>query len=858
MSDAAPENPPPPKRKFKRWQLLALLGVVLLGAAAFAALRMNGTAEPEEGADKPNQVVYPIKRKPEPPKLGVEYHYDRNAIVDSRMVGSTIVGLAAAGNLVEFGADNYSLRAEKVPRRRATCLGPADKTHVLVGIANGSIVRAAVDGLSFQQVAEVPGIPRWIGRQGKAGKEDRDGALVVAYQPERSQPGKLLLFDTGTKKDYDVGAATVFFLDSKQRVWIASGERIDVLDLTDGARKEVPWKGGWQGVRGFAELSDGQIWAFGGTGKTGEMGSFVARLSPGGKPVLVHGSGGKKALPSAPGKPVTHVIEALDPARVIVVCPDNVLVSDANLTSWKPLDAMVGGHREEDALWATGQAHGTSHGVILSLARGGFMEVTFDFTRRHVLEGQNIVQRPSEIVRLADGMAFYGAGGPLFFANGGWHPLPDPILPPAELMGLARAGEKERLWAAMLTIPIEGGASYVIAKAGPPRRYVGHMHGLRDVFLTARWDGQVLTVLGREELPIEPDDTFATPDRQLWNVDDQGLWSFAGGHWHLVMRLSSMGAGGGKHGANATGAKTQTPRSLGDGLRFAESSRPPFYGLPVGTASWSLLRLDTNEAGGVPLMDEVPVVVGNRRLRVFDLTVWGNRKEELLLATDSGLCAFNVKFGTCELARPDSLDDDVTLFMRDGTKRLWMAGGGLWVLRDLKHADEIHSSLPMLADTRVVALAEAPDGRLVVGSEDRGVVFVTIPQGWFQRPAEPLRPPEPWDGTRAYEPGFMDNSVVVRACPGKSGGETEAATSALVTALREFARSAGPRVRVTFEDTYEGGPDIAVRGPDLEKLVQGTLSVTRKLSLGKTGFSVSKRFGPRGSAGVELESCPVR
>jgi len=70
-------------------------------------------------------------------------------------------------------------------------------------------------------------------------------------------------------------------------------------------------------------------------------------------------------------------------------------------------------------------------------------------------------------------------------------------------------------------------------RPGCPDTIWGTSTGLRDTFLTARWDGKSLTTLGREDLPIEPADTFSTPDRRLWNVDDQGLWSFAGstGGW---------------------------------------------------------------------------------------------------------------------------------------------------------------------------------------------------------------------------------------------------------------------------------------------------------------------------------------
>ena len=854
MTDVPPAQPAKPPRRSRRWLIIALVGAVAIAAVSYVCSPLSGVDEGEDADAHARHVVYRVKHKPEPPTLGIEYHFDRNAIVDSRVLGPRILGLAASGNFVTFDAESFKLRQEKILRRRSTCLGPADKTHVLAGISNGSIIRVAAIDLAIEEVADVPGVPRWIGKHAK------DGALVIAFQPEGAADGNVLVRDDGAGRTYDVGPRPVLFLDTKDRLWFASGGKVHLLDLATSALKEVAWKGGWPGLRGFAELSDGQIWAFGGADRAGDMASYIVRLLPGGKPVALHAAGGKGRASDAPATPITHVLEEKDPARLLVVSHDSVSISDANLSSWQPLDAMAAGRREGDATVALGQAHAIDHRVLLSLARGGFMEITADFTRRHLLDGQNSVFRVSAIVRLENGMAFYGDGGPLFYKGGRWLPLPDPIMPPAELMGLARSGEKERLWVAMTTIPIEGVVSYVIAKAGPPRNYAGHIHGLRDVFLTARWDGKALTVLGREELPIEPDDTFATPDKQLWNVDDQGLWSFSAGHWRMVMRAGSAIAGGGGNSTLAKGAAAARGHghfssAIGEPLHFADTYASPFYGLPSASPSWALVRLDSNEAGGVPLIDEVPVKLDGRRLLIRDLTIWGNRKEELLLATDHGLCGFNVKWGTCEFLKPDGLGDDVSLFMRDGTKRLWLGGRGLWVLRDQKHADEVHPAIPMLADTKIVALAEAPDGKLVIGLEDRGAVFLTIPQGWFQRPPEPSAARRSWETIHPHEPSFLDRGLVVRECQGKAGQIPEAATAGLWAGLRELAHARGPRVRVGFEENFEGHPDIVISGEDPAVLVEGVLPLVEK-SAGKARWSVLKRFGPRGSDTVEVKACP--
>jgi hypothetical protein len=839
-------------RSRKRILIYALAAGASLAGAAYYYLRPPPADDDGDNDHRPTHAVFHIKHKPDPPKLAIEYHFDHNAIADSRLMDGQILGLTTSGNLVTLDAESFAARKERVLYRRATCLGPADSSNVVAGIANGVIVRVAVKDLAIERIGQVPGLPRWIGMRSK------DGGLVVAYQAERRLNSAVVVADEGQGRVYDVGLSPVLFLDSKDRLWIASGEKVRSIDLVSGAHGEYASRSGWSGVQGFAELGDGQVWAFGGAEKPGGMASFVARLSGDGKSTLLFAGGGKRRSPAEPATPVVHVLEDRSAGRLLVVSRDSVAASDRSLSEWKPLDAIASVGREPDAFLTRGQAHLTKNGVILALARGGILEVTSDYVRRHLLDDQNPVQRPSEIVRLTDGMAFYGDGGPIFYSRGAWRPLPDPIMPPPELMGPPRSGEQDRIWAATTTIPIEGVVSYVITKAGPPRRYLGHLHGLRDVFLTARWDGSVLSVLGREDLPIEPDDTFATPDQQLWNVDDQGLWNYNGGRWRMVMRLSSDASSGHKQGKplDTAGARASaTFRSaIGEPLHFAHSPASPFHGLPRNSASWSLVRLDINEAGGVPLIDEIPVKLDGRRVLMRDLTVWSNTKDQLLLTTNRGLCAFSIKYGNCDRRRPEGIDDEVSLFMRDGTKRLWLGGRGLWVLRDDLRADAVHPSIPMLADTQVVAMAECPDGRLAIGTADRGVLFLSIPQGWFQRPPDAQAKQEPWEATRPHEPLFVDRSVVLEPCRGKTGQLSDAAMGELLASLREAARKLGGRTRVEMEEQFEGRPDIAVRGADADRLWQAVQPVLEKGSF-KGKLSVKKRFGPPGANSVEVMSC---
>jgi hypothetical protein len=831
---------------------LLVVGIVVMvaGVGLFLGQLFGWFGGADESRELRRAVFSQRKKVALVAKLGVEYHFDRNAIVDSQLVESRIVALAVSGNLVVLDAESYALRGEKVLHRSATCLGPAENGHVLVGIANGCIVRVGAADLALERIDDVPGAPHWIGRRAKG------GALLVAFQPDPVVAGNLRLKELGSGRTFDLGARPVLFLDSQDRLWIGGADRVQVLDLRTSARTSLEWKGGWPGVAGFAELGDGQVWAFGGKRRTGETSSFIARVAPGAKPVSLFQVASKRPPAAAPTSPITHVVEDEAAGQIIVVSHDSVSVSGRTLGTWAALDVMGGAQREEDAIFSLGRAHRTGRGVLLSLARGGFLEITPDFTRRHLLEGQYSVVKPAEIVKLEKGMAFFGDGGPSFYVGGAWRTLPDPIIPPTDLLGMARSGETERIWTAMLTIPLDGETSYVLAKAGVPRHYLGHIHGLRDTFLTGRWDGKALAILGREDLPIEPTDTFATPDRRLWNVDDQGLWSFAEGRWRLVMRAT--GHGGGVHASAresvARRGQASYKSAIGEPLHFAESATPPFYGLPTSASSWAVVRLDKNDEGGIPLIDEVPVVVDGRRLLIHDLVAWENKKEEFLLATDHGLCLFNVKWGTCELKRPEGLGDEVTLIMRDKSKRLWLGGRGLWVLRDLKHAAAVHPSIPVLNDTRVVAMAEAPDGRMVLGLEDRGTIFLTMPPGWLDRPPEFPGAPVPWEGTRPHELSYTDGSLVLRPCRQNGALAPEAAVSALLGDLRGYAETADVRLRVRTEAVFEGRPDLVVRGADPNQLLGGVTPIIAKHAA-KVPVAVWKRQGARGSDLVQVRFC---
>ena len=97
----------------------------------------------------------------------------------------------------------------------------------------------------------------------------------------------------------------------------------------------------------------------------------------------------------------------------------------------------------------------------------------------------------------------------------------------------------------------------------------------------------------------------------------------------MVMRQASAGdEGPAKVDATRVRAHGHSRSAIGEPLHFSQSWCAPFYGLPSAASSWALVRLDSNEAGGVPLIDEVPVRVDHERVLIRDLTVWGSIGED--------------------------------------------------------------------------------------------------------------------------------------------------------------------------------------------------------------------------------------
>ena len=248
--------------------------------------------------------------------------------------------------------------------------------------------------------------------------------------------------------------------------------------------------------------------------------------------------------------------------------------------------------------------------------------------------------------------------------------------------------------------------------------------------------------------------------------------------------------------------------------------------------------------------------IDGARVQVRDALAWS--KGRLLLATNHGLCLYDLRWGNCQAIHPSGLDDEVGVLMRDRTKRVWLAGRGLWLLENEGVARPLHPAIPALNESDVVALAEVPDGRLALGLVGRGAMILDIPPNLFQRPPKLPTGLEPWEAPRSFEGRFLDQAVVIRACPTRSkrpaARSEEQAFEGLKMQLAGTVLQGNPRVHLGEEWALDRRPDVGVYGADADSLEAPVLALLRKSPLWPE-LGVVKRYGPPGARTVDLKTC---
>jgi hypothetical protein len=654
-----------------------------------------------------------------------EYHYDRNALRDSRRAGAYFVTLTEAGNVLAFTADGLRAVRELVDPVPATSLGQDDGGAALIGYGDGRLVRLDPSTLVPAPVAKLPGAITWIGY--------RAGAVVLVRKSERA----FEVHDLARRRVHAIeNRPSALLLDSRGRLWMGAdhgefGGWCRVLDLEGGAARRLTMPTGgrlphggedWEGVYGFVELPGGEVWAYGGTSHMGLREGYVVRVDVPRR--LASFSGTRRGRdappnPTQPSGPITMI--AADPASsgaakggVLVLSYSDVYRADRELRRWRKIHTLhiryrwgrpdaVGSYPSVRAL------HFTDGGdtMVLATRVDGFVRV-----RRGGVEDQLAI--PGQLAARSIDRVANTAEGQLFIEDdtsdvawrldgAAWRSVD--LAPPYDPDPLE-----------VKTTPPEKDWYETKVLAGPRGDLVTiNLTAIRPGTLTtAAWRGGRAVVLGREISDLFLGSSFVTPDGELWNLWYGEIKRFENGWWHRV-------------GTYKAKPPEDAGLEIGLGLRALPAGGPPW--IILDPREGQLLTLDPGAAPGSARIAARAVndAAGKAR-RVHDAVPW--RAGELLLATDAGLAVCTIASGRLGAAPFIAPPRVVTRLFLDRKDRLWLGGqgGGLWMIEGRRGAPRSFDALPMIAGSTVemIAADADPDG-VVVSLGERGVARLRSP-----------------------------------------------------------------------------------------------------------------------------------
>ena len=666
----------------------------------------------------------------------VEYtiHFDRNSLRDSLRVGDGLIALTSSGVLLRFELPQVRLVRERIDNVEVTCLGRGEGGAVLAGLADGRVCRVDPATLGLSDVAKLPTAPQWAGWCHAAGNRPAGMVVATRHTKRMEEDGEhwdapyWVVHDLATKKTFALEyPANTVLLDRAGRLWLGIdngefGGHVLRIDLSAGivtAIKPPPSRepGGedsWDGIYGFIELRDGQIWAFGGVSHMGFNEGEITRVDEAKARTMAAfdppPNPRQKPDPSRPWMPITHVIEEND--GLLVFSYSDVFRVDKALKAWKRAATLEIQYRwgRPDAVGAypaVSTVHSPSReGEPYWLATIGDGYVVLDgqkVTPRSI-PGQLGASNICEIANTSEGTLVFEDDPQLAtwrLGPKGWEiaKLAPPFEPdrPDEVPVFDKGNAT---WHETRVLVGPGGKIYTVSGTG-------QIAGTRTT--AHRVDGKTVR-LGRETSVLIPSSSFVTADGTLWNAADYGLLRFHNGNsrWESAEELPPG----------------NFPRGPVGPLN---SNGPPWLLLDLDRKR--LWRLDHGKKGENPRLTRVHVENERRTLSINDGISWLDGS--LLLATDQGLKAYTPGMHTVSPVNVPEPPQPATAVARDGLGRIWLVSEKkLWLSEPEAKISEAFDRVPCVGLSTVEALAPDPqqaDG-IIAALGSRGVASVRAKQ----------------------------------------------------------------------------------------------------------------------------------
>jgi streptogramin lyase len=635
-------------------------------------------------------------------KANATYHFNRNALSAVCIADDGLLALTDSGNLLHFDLKDLRLQQETRPDAAIKFLAAAKGIGVLAACADGRVFRIDPKTLKQTEFAKLSAAPTWMTGFHDAAK-DKNGVLAAIVTSGDDIELHLLGSEQPSSEKHKVpfslsrtGIST-FFLDRKARLWLGKdggewGGWCGSIDVHAGkASKVESLKDSHpDGVYGFVELPDGQIWAYGGMMHLGLTTGFIARVDRGKLEQLGHYGRIPESKPDAPPKlpryPITHIIPDPKGDDLLVFAYSDLFRVDTKLTNWKHLGTIEIRYRSGrpdamgtyPALRKVIPVGDKSGDLICTTARDGLLRIKEGQVTRYIVPGQIGDDWIDTIIPASDTSLVVGSG--LWrYTGGSWQTTS--LYPPGQ------PGDYEKWYEHSLMLDPDRRPVALCRSNTTPGAWA--LTRLKDgkVEILAHERGRAATFSARGG--------FATPDGSFWCADREKLLRLVEGKWQK---------GG------------EAPDSAIWGLRALGQGSPPW----ILFGEEKLYRLNPGKASDDATLTPIPLPA--ELGKVNDAVVF--KTGQILMACTAGLRLFDEKSGKVSECPFELPKGEVRALCRDGRGRTWLAGSSIWMV-DAKGNVHDLGKLNRFGITPQTIGADSTDpAGVIISLGERGVLFV--------------------------------------------------------------------------------------------------------------------------------------